>query len=342
MGSQGGGPNGGLPQAPLVGAEVKFQDLPEARHGILCEGVLLYLECNNVTIPRDITVRAALSNFDDTEILKAKQALFSMMGGENTEIGKFTSRQDRGVKSKKAKDLDDIIEAMDKLRLKNMMPVLVATSGMVLKNPPVISETDNPSLDPLASRIKNLEQTVGSFIQLQTDQMSVVVEKLSALNVPEAPTNVAAETIVPRGRLPSKRPRVEDEEVFPNLPTPQVQNAWSKPISYKKKAAQGHSQQNNDQTDGGKTKQPGSWRYSTKAIYGAAKDEDSQSLVKAAPVSVVAFGLAKDATAEMLKGFVTNKGLEIISCELLTKFEGARTNSFKVTFHAKILKNQRT
>ena len=57
--------------------------------------------------------------------------------------------------------------------------------------------------------------------------------------------------------------------------------------------------------------------------------------VKAAPVCLVAFNVAKDATAEQFKTFVEDKGLEILDCELITKFQGARTISFKVTIDSK-------
>ena len=44
---------------------------------------------------------------------------------------------------------------------------------------------------------------------------------------------------------------------------------------------------------------------------------------------------AKDATAEQFKKFVVDKGLEVLDCEMITKFQGARTNSFKVTVDSK-------
>ena len=71
-----------------------------------------------------------------------------------------------------------------------------------------------------------------------------------------------------------------------------------------------------------------------KVIRGQAQAGE-QDIVNAAPVCLVAFGCAKDATADQVKEFVVKNGLEVIDCELITTFSAARTNSFKITIHAK-------
>ena len=70
-------------------------------------------------------------------------------------------------------------------------------------------------------------------------------------------------------------------------------------------------------------------------VRGEALVVNNDNTVKAAPVCLVAFNVAKDATAEQFKKFVENKGLYILDCECITKFQGARTISFKVTIDSK-------
>ena len=77
-----------------------------------------------------------------------------------------------------------------------------------------------------------------------------------------------------------------------------------------------------------------------KIVRGEAQAVANDSSVRAAPVCLVAFNVAKDATAEQFKDFVVTKGLDILDCELITTFQGARTNSFKVTVLVqKIMRN---
>ena len=54
----------------------------------------------------------------------------------------------------------------------------------------------------------------------------------------------------------------------------------------------------------------------------------------AADVSLVAYGVAKDATADGLKSFLETKGVAVVECVNLTTFEHARTHCYKVTIKA--------
>ena len=49
---------------------------------------------------------------------------------------------------------------------------------------------------------------------------------------------------------------------------------------------------------------------------------------------LVAYGVAKDATAAGLKTFLENRGINVVDCVNLTTFEFARTHSYKVTIKA--------
>ena len=57
---------------------------------------------------------------------------------------------------------------------------------------------------------------------------------------------------------------------------------------------------------------------------------DNVENILAANVNLVATGVAKDATANQLKGFIENKGTKVVEIELLTNHPEARTNTFKI------------
>jgi putative NADH-flavin reductase len=72
-------------------------------------------------------------------------------------------------------------------------------------------------------------------------------------------------------------------------------------------------------------------------VVGTAKSDEIEHKVDVADVSLVAAGLSKEATAEQLKAFVTQQGLTVTSCSLMTdpsKNPEYRSNTFKVTIKA--------
>ena len=76
------------------------------------------------------------------------------------------------------------------------------------------------------------------------------------------------------------------------------------------------------------------WRTKNVILHGSSEDNSVDSSL-AADVSLVAFGVAKDASADKLKAYLEKKGLKIVSCDLLTKHVNeARTHSYKVTMKA--------
>ena len=72
------------------------------------------------------------------------------------------------------------------------------------------------------------------------------------------------------------------------------------------------------------------WRRALNILHGTA---DSQNTL-AADVDLVAYGVAKNATADGLKSFLETRGISVVQCVNLTTFEHARTHSYKVTIKA--------
>ena len=76
-----------------------------------------------------------------------------------------------------------------------------------------------------------------------------------------------------------------------------------------------------------------SWKRKSNITYGSAKTSNlSYSL--SADVELAVFGVAKHASEKDLVDFITQKGINVIKCELLTRYKEARTNTFKVVILA--------
>ena len=54
----------------------------------------------------------------------------------------------------------------------------------------------------------------------------------------------------------------------------------------------------------------------------------------AADVDIVVQGVNKGVSGEQVSSYITNKGVEVIDCSLLTTYEDAQTLSYKITIKA--------
>ena len=65
-------------------------------------------------------------------------------------------------------------------------------------------------------------------------------------------------------------------------------------------------------------------------VYGTNQDTS----LTAADVEIVAFRVAKDVTCCQIATYAEKQGIKIVNCELLTSWEEARSNTFKLTVEA--------
>ena len=68
-------------------------------------------------------------------------------------------------------------------------------------------------------------------------------------------------------------------------------------------------------------------------LHGTAQDQ-SRDTTFAANIDLVAYGVATQVTGIELSKFIEDKGIKVLDCVLLTKYEHARTFSYKVTISA--------
>ena len=109
--------------------------------------------------------------------------------------------------------------------------------------------------------------------------------------------------------------------------------AWSTVAArnnFRTTAANNQHQVGRKSNDQKQTPRQQSWRKSLNILHGTA---DSKNTI-AADVNLVAYGVARDATADGLRSFLESKGISVVECKNLTTFEHARTHSYKVTIKA--------
>ena len=72
-----------------------------------------------------------------------------------------------------------------------------------------------------------------------------------------------------------------------------------------------------------------SWRRRLGILRGTAiRENDNESF--SADVHLVAYSIAKNVTGIQLSHWLAEKGLHVVSCDLLTKYEGTRSLSYKI------------
>ena len=333
----------------------------ENKNGVVMNKLLAWMDVQRDMLPPDTWKAHLKSLYTEDEILEAKVALFDAVGGDSSRIGAFKKHHI------KQKHLDDLIEAVEKLWNEDEMPLVVVTSRMVktLRNYSLV-DSNKVNLADAMNKMKELENTVKACLKENADQMknlSDLVNKRQNTNVsavPQPTTGSRVSVLISENEKrenggitpPSKKRKTADNFVTPlsspnsvsgifplsrqnnsqQLTVPENTTAWNTVASKPPNRQTGvQSQQVGPNFDSQTPKpQRGAWKKSLNILHGTA---DSSNTL-AADVSLVAYGVAKDATAEGLKAFLEARGIKIVECVNLTTFEFARTHSYKVTIRA--------
>ena len=211
------------------------------------------------------------------------------------------------------------------------------------------------------NKIKQVEDTLKACLVENTTQVKYLAEVVGSVG--QAPSSrlqengAVANTRIPslinqnlNGQTPGKKrkltesnqmsgiqPLGEHEQLYPSLPATDQSMPWSTVAAkqHQPKKHQGEGQQQvkptGGQADALQTpRQKGAWKKSLNILHGTA---DMNNTI-AADVSLVAYGVAKDASEEQLNSFLQAKNINVIECKKLTTFEQARTHCYKVTIKA--------
>ena len=328
-------------------------------NGVVMNKLLAWMEIQKDMIPPNTWKAHLKTLYTDDDIIEAKTVLFESVGGDSTRIGKFKNHH------VKEKHLEDLIDAAGKLWNNNEMPLVVASSKMIkgMRNYNMV-DADNVNLADAINKIKQVEDTLKACIVENTNQVKNLAEVVgsvgqgpsSHLQQNRAVSNSRISSLITQnqnGETPGKKrkltesnqmpgiqPLCEREQLYPSLPATDQPMAWNTVTArqHQPKQHQGEGQQQVRPTGGQQAagdahqtpRQRGAWKKSLNILHGTA---DMNNTI-AADVSLVAYGVAKDASEDRLKSFLQAKNINVIECKKLTTFQQARTHCYKVTIKA--------
>ena len=288
-------------------------------NGVVMNKLLAWMDIQKDMIPPDTWKAHLKTLYTDEDIIEAKTALFESVGGDDTRIGKFKNHH------VKEKHLEDLIDAAGKLWNNNEMPLVVASSKMIkgMRNYNMV-DADNVNLADAMNKMKQVEDTLKACLIDTTAQVKNLAEVVGSVGQGTS-SHVQENRTVPNNRIsnltnqnsngqtPGKKRKFETEssqvpgiqplgeQLYPSLPATDQSMTWSTVTKqHQPKQHQGQGQQQVRPTGGQHAngdvhqtpRQRGAWKRALNILHGTA---DSNSTL-AADVSLVAYGVAKDAS----------------------------------------------
>lgn len=279
--------------------------------GAIINGLLLWVDIKRQSTPADLWKEETINQFSKEEISDAKDTLWRTLG--DSVIGKKITR--KGL-TKVQSDVNDICAAFKLLSEKEGLPLFLGTSTMVAQTPIVdkIKETNkqNGELTKLNDRIGSIEVVLKNLLTAST--LGQTGERIAVTSVGDSSSgeNNSHGLVAPiankKINLPMDTINVEDIEGSTGN-TKNEDSNW-KTVGEKKK------------------RQKKSWRDNLDILKGTGCADNSSSLL--ADKHLVAYGFAKNVTGVQISQWLSEKGLQVVDCELLTKYEGARSNTYKI------------
>ena len=345
-------------------------------NGVLLNKILVWIEIQSSMTVGDLWIQQAKSRFLPEEIMQAKAQFFQCAKDNGNEeiAGKYIAHKKGN--NPVEQNLKELAQAMKKLCDANRMPLILGSTKMMKSTPAYSIDDSNLGMCDVMERVKTLESTMGLFMESQNKKFDSLNEMVGTINqggssastasgtsggtsvrtpsvTPEssqetktnslpAPVRSLLDTVLPRERINSanKRKKMDDQEATESNKDDDVfeiinvssGEKWTEVVKKDKKK---HEKKEKKETERKQSTARGAWRKPL--VVGTAKSDEKEHKVDVADVTLVAAGLAKEATAEQLKAFVTQQGLTVTSCSLMTdpsKNPDYRSNTFKVTIKA--------
>ena len=315
--------------------------------GVIMNAWLLWVDIHRKMAPENVWKIHALNKFLPDEITVAKVILWRIAG--DGIIGIMTKRQ--GV-NKSSSEIIDICLALKALSEKDSLPLFICTSGMVAQTPLYSISAPKNEISEMSMRLKTMEDSINCILlQRHTDvQCEIDSSGLSTRlkTIEETMNSLLARSLITDASVPLQRfndttenktvpiaTNIEGQTAMlaqsPNiewLKLPTVLPSSIQPIRPSEAATK-----ENDWNIVENKKARTTWRQKANILTGTAKG-DAGGDILSADVNLVVYGLAKNVTSLQLSRFMESKGLNILNCDLLTKFDGARSNSFKITIRS--------
>ena len=316
----------------------------KAKNGVIINGILTWIDIQQKETAPALWEAQADEYFSEQEIMEAKKALWTACGKKFEIIGKLVNRS----ADKKKATIDDIGKAMIKLKEYGVLPLLLGSSDMMKRAPCFNTCPSTANASDVVARVKVLEESLGSYMKLQTEEIKKLNMTVGSLIPPPAAPRPRIESVCKKHKLDEEAEVFVDARDNPNhrkqtntyaniVGTEPIRNQPAGNMNVNMNGIRnGNLNSNtngnyNGNTTGQNTNNNQRKRKPSTLLFGKAKTGiDNVENILAANVNLVATGVAKDATANQLKGFIENKGIKVVEIELLTNHPEARTNTFKI------------
>ena len=122
-------------------------------HGIILNGVLLWANIERRTVPEDVWKEEMLKHFLPEEINEAKEALWDVC--REKIIGKQIKRIGD---SKTRSEVDDICKGLKSLEENEVMPLIIGTDSMIMRNPLSKEKQNKTNLHSFEKKLAELNE----------------------------------------------------------------------------------------------------------------------------------------------------------------------------------------
>ena len=301
-------------------------------HGIIFNGVISWILVQKETNPPEIWKNIALKHYNEGEVKEAWKEM-AKLKDKLKELEPKLGLAQKGYRHKPETEFDDIEEAVNKLTEAGCMPLVMASSKMMLRAPRFWGKDKGEGISGVAAELKELKEAMVGFVKKNEKQMDELkVEVMNATTVAKSrvmPKQLVQNQVPETPKTPggsSKRTRFEFEHGIEEGIEAE-KNEWTD-VSYAQKAgakkreavAELANMLSESKSRSMKDKEVKADKAKTKVIYGSAKPV-TEEINLAADVSLVAFNVNKNCTKEHMKTFLFEKGIDVVDVSEMTREE---------------------
>ena len=274
-------------------------------------GFLLWANIQRLTRAETEWKEEAVASFLKGEITDAKESLWRVCGDK---IALPTKK--RQGPSKSTSEVDDIAKALKILAEKDSLPMFMATGDMVKETPITSHPNRENNSEKVLTSLKEMEDTLQTILDS--------TEKSSGNILARDTSNIVGETQILKDKNGRTVTWADDEDV-------DLGQGWETQVPRSALTRKDNKADRQGENNEKKGKQY--WKDKLNILQGTATGGNHE-IPQSADVHLVAYGLGRETTAEQLTNWLLSNGLQVKNCILLTKYEGARSHTFKISIKA--------